>query len=418
MESKANVKSRKTTTRPDEAKQADNQAAQAQIEAALANFQVIRNKRLLRVFDVLPAAVMIATIFFLFAIWYARGTIQLSFATAGPTVILVLLVIRVLFARFPRSLLIIWHRKLLQPKSGAEPASPATARQGIADEFMEFIHRSEDQLNSRLGVACGLAVTILVLWLFWPFNGLTPAGWLVSFVNDWFSTTITACLFLIYYGAAFMGGLILWRVIVIARRVSQLGSRFDFNLQVEHPDGCGGFRPIGDLCLTLAYVLAPLLFAVGGWLVALNLVTPDFMVRYLYITPANLPFAVSQLQVLATFLVALSLLGFLQPLAAIHEAMTASKTRLQDDLDRISEEIHETSSTLRVNAEKLSAEQGVSLEQKIDFLHRVYNRNGRIPTWPVNYEHLWRLLSIQVAPAIGIATSGLGLANTISGLIK
>jgi hypothetical protein len=67
------------------------------------------------------------------------------------------------------------------------------------------------------------------------------------------------------------------------------------------------------------------------------------------------------------------------------------------------------SSDLLSKANRLEPQQGVSLEEKIEFLKRVYTRNSQIPTWPYRSGHLWGLMSTQVVPAVGVISSVIGL---------
>ena len=200
-----------------------------------------------------------------------------------------------------------------------------------------------------------------------------------------------------------------WRVVGVARTITMLGQSFEIDLQAQHPDNCGGLRPIGDLCLVIAYILSPLLLLVGGWLALINVID----LTHLRIEPSRLQYVVSTLQALVIPLAFLSLVGFILPLASIHRAMARAKLQLQDELDLIAQQIHQMSIDLRTKVDRLSAEEGESLEKKIDFLRRVYERNSRVPTWPISFSHVWRLAITQIAPIIGLGTSGLGLARSI-----
>jgi len=101
----------------------------------------------------------------------------------------------------------------------------------------------------------------------------------------------------------------------------------------------------------------------------------------------------------------LCLFSFFLPLGSIHSAMLRAKTRLQVELDQISQEIHHLGSNLLTKAEKLDPEQGKVLEEKMEFLKRVYARHSQIPTWPYRNAHLRGLISTQIVPTIGVIST-------------
>jgi hypothetical protein len=90
--------------------------------------------------------------------------------------------------------------------------------------------------------------------------------------------------------------------------------------------------------------------------------------------------------------------------------MNRAKFKLLKDLDRISEEIYQISMDLRVRVKELSNEEGEKLEKKVEFMKRIYERNNNIPTWPINYVHLWRLATTQIVPGVGLAWSAIKTA--------
>jgi len=326
---------------------------------------------------------------------------DLVFIAAGgaSASIISILVTQNLFNRFPDTLLIIWRRKLLKLRS-VETSAPRQSATKVGAQIQRFTALSEQRLNGKTSIAFGFIALLAAFWLGGQFQILSASEWAVTLRSDPLVTSIGLLIFLFYYAFAFIVGLFVWRIAVIAWRIRQLGIEFDFNLQVEHPDGCGGLRGIGDLCLMLAYILSPFLLLGGGWLTLTNLTGRTYW---------NISASTAQAFLIST--TALSLICFFQPLTAIHAAMNRSKLKLQEDLDLISQQIHQLGVELMANAERLSAEEGAKLEKKIDFLRRVYDRNSRIPTWPIRYDHLWRLATTQIAPVIGLGTSGIGLVK-------
>ena len=370
------------------------------IEKTLSSFSVITNRVLKWLFDNAPVAIVISTAIMTYAGIYSKTGVDLLYLTAGLGSVVSMMFARTLFDQFPQTLLMLWRRKIFQLRQRTEPSS-----QTIESSFLEFVRSIPDRLNSRIGIAFGVVGTIVIGWTIWLMDSgvlldiytgfQTPFSWLgvMLFVRLTFLVT------------GFVGGIIGWHILVIADTVSKLGTTFGFDLQINHPDGCGGSGPIGDLCLRLAYVISPLPIIIGLWLIFINF----FDIRYLRMAPEYLDPLASTLVFLAIPVAAISMFSFFLPLGAVHTAMLREKTKLQIELDGISQEIHQLSSDLLSKANSLEPQQGVSLEEKIDFLKRVYTRNSQIPTWPYRSSHIWGLVSTQIVPAVGVISSIIGL---------
>jgi len=376
-------------------------AEDEQIGNTLDLLKIIDDPRLQKTFDLLPMAIVIGTTIIVFARWYSQGILNLPYLSGGLALVVCLLITRELFHRFPRTLLTIWRRKVLRPRimSGVAQLSPPCKE--TTPQFLDFIRESQRQLNSRLSIALGVAGILVVFWLIWLLDHDRLMGMPENFRNDPVATSISIIIRIIYLIGGYIGGLVGWRVVVIARRISALGNEFDINLQIGHPDRCGGLRPLGDLCLVMAYILSPLLLVVGLGLMFAN--TLDL--AQMGASPASIQRLVSTLQGLLIPLVFMSLISFIHPLTSIHRAMDRAKFRLQEELDSISQQIHQMNTDLLTRAEELSVEEGEALEKKVDFLQRVYERNSQIPTWPIDFGHIWRLATTQIAPIIGLGLS-------------
>ena len=145
-------------------KPAQKQEGQEQIDNVLERFLTIRDKRLRRAFDVLPMAIVIVTTVFVFALWYSTGILNLSYTSTSLAIVVSVLITRDLFFRFPQTLLVICHRRLLQPRAGD---SLQVAVNEIDARFLEFVQESQRQLNSKLGIALGFVGLLVAFWLLW-----------------------------------------------------------------------------------------------------------------------------------------------------------------------------------------------------------------------------------------------------------
>ncbi len=381
------------------------------IENRLSQFQAIRQRRLRQIFHALPAVIVAAATISVFARWYSQHAVLWTYVSGGLAYALSALVMRELFKAFPQTLLVVWRRNVLRPKEKLhDPANEPP----LAKTFFAFLDQSEARLNSRASYWFGLMLMLAVMWLMWLLARERFSGLPDLLRHDPVAAVVSLLLLLTFCAGAFLGGVVGWRVVAIAQQLRELGKRFGFDLQIDHPDGCCGLRPLGDVCLTLAYVLTPPLVLVAGWLTVINLGGE----RFLLVSSLEQVQAVRATLLFLTLpLAALVLISFLLPLTTIHAAMESAQLGLQNELDMVSQRINEISIKLRTEADKLSAEEGTALERKIEFLNRVYNRNSRIPTWPVRLDHLWRIATTQVVPVIGIGTSGLGMLRSILDLI-
>lgn len=371
-----------------------------EIDRTLSSFSVITNRTLKWLFDGVPLAVVASTAVMTYAGIYSKTGVDLLYLTGGLTIVISILNTRTMFNQFPQLLLMLWRRKVLRPRE-LHKNSP----QALEESFLEFVQMIPYKLNNKLGILIGVFGTIIISWTIWLLDTEILQEIYLNFRNPFSWYGVMALVRLSFLAAGFIGGITGWQILVIADTVSKLGKRFDFDLQINHPDGCGGLGPIGDLCLKLAYIISPFPILIGLWLVFINF----FDIRYLRMLPENLVPLASTLVFLIIPTTAICIFSFFLPLGAVHTAMLREKSKLQTELDSISQEIHQLSSDLLSKANSLDPQQGVSLEEKIEFLKRVYTRNSQIPTWPYRSTHIWGLVSTQVIPAMGVISSIVGL---------
>jgi hypothetical protein len=167
-------------------------------------------------------------------------------------------------------------------KSLAEQAVFSEKEKGQASAFVRTYQRWLYS-PTRFLLAAAFAVVGLTLdyYLFLGENlsrlapGHEPA-YLGPYANTvWLTNWINALGMLV---ALFVIGSLIFRMFVTAAFISRAPAFFEFHIQLSHPDQCGGFKAIGDLCLKMVYVLlAPALF-VSFWLIVSKHVTlsPDW----------------------------------------------------------------------------------------------------------------------------------------------
>lgn len=372
-------------------------------EAAIRDFKVITSQRTRVILDILPGLMMALGTMLIFMYWYVYGGFDIPTASMTATIIIGVLFAREEFVRYPETLLTIYRRKLLRTQDGSD----------VEDAVQQFLASIRTQLRLNIRYVMGIIGILIMGWMQWLFQSQVILEFSARLQTDPFSTLFAMAIRAGFLAIGYFAGIILWDFVVIGQSIHLFGKTFEFDLQIEHPDGCGGLRPLGDYCLTMALGMAPILFLIGGWLTLINVFDPA-----LYrLDPARVANLSATLQILLIVVVVVSLVSFFQPLTSVHAAMLRYRSRMQRDLDDISQRIHTIATHLRVDAEQLTPEQGKELESKIEFLMRVYNRNSRVPTWPFSTSHLVGLASTQVMPLIGFVSSAVTLGREI-GILK
>jgi hypothetical protein len=372
------------------------------IENILSRLRIIKKPAFKWLMDGIPVAVVAATAVSAFAGWYSGAGIDLLYLTGGLTVVVSVLLARTLFEQFPQVLLMIWRRGVLC--LSPQEVYSADKIQSLDRIYVDFIQAAYERMNDWRESLCGIIGVVVAGWTIWLLDNNILQETYLNFRTPFSGYGTIVLIRLAFLMAGFVGGIIGWRILVVADAVAKLGKIFDFDLQINHPDGCGGLRPIGDLCLKLAYAISPLPILLGVWLVFLSFLD----LRYLRMDPANIEPLVSTIVFLTIPVAVLCVFSFFFPLGSIHTCMLKAKSRLQIELDEISQEIHQLSTKLLVSANGLAPQEGTSVEEKIEFLKRVYARNSQIPTWPYRSTHIWGLISTQVVPSLGIISSIIG----------
>jgi hypothetical protein len=372
------------------------------IENVLSKLRIIRKPALNWFFEATPLVVVAATAVSAFAGWYSGAGVDVLYLTGGLTIVVSILVARTLFEQFPHVLLMIWRRGVLcLPRKDVYADHKVPSLNQI---YVSFIQAAYDRMNDWRESLSGIIGVVVTGWIIWLLDNNILQQTYLNFRTPFSGYGAVLFIRLAFLMAGFVGGIIGWRILVIADTVAKLGRYFDFDLQINHPDGCGGLRPIGDLCLKLAYVISLLPILLGLWLVFLSFLD----LRFLRMDPGNIEPLVSTIIFLTIPVAILCVFIFFFPLGSIHTCMMKAKSRLQIELDEISQEIHQLSSRLLVSANGLAPQEGTSIEEKIEFLKRVYARNSQIPTWPYRSTHIWGLISTQVVPTLGVISSIVG----------
>jgi hypothetical protein len=146
-----------------------------------------------------------------------------------------------MFKKIPNTLRRIWDRNIILSRGNEKDTQ---------DKYITFLDNFEENLNSKWGVYWGfVCISILLLGVYGNLSLLRNQSYLYML-----SLLIDLFFFGIYI---FIFGMILYRMYVTAKYIGKMSQEFDLNVQVLHPDKCGGIKPIGDLCLSNSHISIP-----------------------------------------------------------------------------------------------------------------------------------------------------------------
>jgi hypothetical protein len=273
----------------------------------------------------------------------------------------------------------------------------------LEQRYLDFINRFQSALNSRFAWLFGVG-TAAIMYVSFPirFYPLSHAWW--NHLTDWLAAFLRQGSWLpivevaLQLVLAFGLGLLLWRMAVTAHKIYQLGGVFDFKLQVSHPDHCGGFRPVGDVCLTNALILTMPATFLAIWLTANR---PEFS----YYT--------SYYHDLLWIVFVLALVAFVQPVYGVHLAMQRDRLRLQKSVDDVDQRIADLTSELLAEAGSADANRLDELRRQLSALREIYEANSVIPTWPFDRRVVSRFSLAQFIPLLGLTGIGPSVVSTL-----
>jgi hypothetical protein len=313
------------------------------------------------------------------------------FASGLVAVIAVFLVFHVFASRIPDAFDRVRARRVIDD--------------GQLATFPEFRRVTEAALNSRVALAVAVVFALLGLARF-P----VQAGGLSPFL-DQLSANLRAGQPLILLDAiaevalGFVLGLIAWRMFVVAVRLIRLGQQYELRLQIGHPDGCAGLRPIGDLCLWNALLLAVPAIFLGFWVPLAS--------RFGYGTT----YTDLHLAMLGA-LVCLAVVTFIAPLWAIHLAMRRDAERIRGELDDIGRTIDRLSRDLLRRADELPPDETKRIMSDLQAHQDVYRRHEQIPTWPIDLRIALKFGAAQVVPVLGLTGISKPIADLAGSLVR
>jgi hypothetical protein len=300
------------------------------------------------------------------------------------TVAVEVFVLNWLFRKLPESLELIWTRNLLFASGDSE-------QQG--QEFKKFIQAFERSLNSRWAWSLGVGGAVIGFASTYPVRFFLQAHTNPFDTTGWFEYYFVGHWAIVAIPLGYVLGVLIWRVGMIAVYISKLGRHFEIRIQPNHPDQCGGLRPIGNLCLIIALLLLVPAIFLSIWGFATYFFTDSKVIDVLW----------SAMYRQGLVLLSISaLIAFLWPLYSIHSQMQKQYREIQAELDDLAQRIDGLTAELRTQAYTLTPAQGEEKLKSLEFMEKVYRENSRIPVWPIDWRTMLKFSSAQVVPILAL----------------
>jgi len=241
-----------------------------------------------------------------------------------------------------------------------------------------------------------------------PANDQTPhgsfaiEGWLARWVNG---LGIPLALFVL--------GSMLFELFVTAMIVHRMPRFFKLDIQPAHPDRCGGFKTVGDLCLEMVYVvLAPTVF-VSFWLVVSKHVDLAPELRDLVPPYVLAPGFRTPVKVLLGLLAVSGVVVFFWPMYTVHSLMLTARNEVQRTLDAIACQIYQLNQAILTDPSFMSANDRKKTLAEIDSLKELYQRTRKVPSWPFERSVALKFISTQAIPMLSLIGLGGPLRNLV-----
>lgn len=269
-----------------------------------------------------------------------------------------------------------------------------------------WLHHPARLLTSLAYMAVGLALDYYLVFgeslaRLLPGHELAALGPHANVI--WLSNWVNGLLILL---TQFFAGNLIFRMFVIATFIYRAPQFFEFHFHPSHPDQCSGFKPIGDLCLKMVYILLVIALHLIFWLLVGGQVTltPEWQVLvppYIFSDVFRIPVGI-----LLTILTVSSIAVFFWPMYSVHTLMLAEQAEQHRTLNRIIRHVHALDRSLLQDPTNMPTDDRKKILAEIDSLKELYQHTLKAPTWPFDRNVALKFASTQVLPIISVL--GLG----------
>ena len=241
-------------------------------------------------------------------------------------------------------------------------------------------------LLSLGAVSLSLLNPDIVFAIFHPLRALKGESFFTLWTWVWLPASIIFPSLLLSYSA----GAGAWAMVVTALSLKQLTSKFDIAIQTDHPDNCGGLRPLGNFCFAMAVPILLAALVLGVYDVGIF-----FNLGY-YFQESVLTVAANVVLVLVDL--PLAIIAFFVPLWSIHRKMVARREEEENDF---ADKISHLEGKLRSSLDKGALKDATAAKEEMELV-RVLNPDKKsYPTWPFNIRILVPFWTAVIVPFLG-----------------
>jgi hypothetical protein len=281
--------------------------------------------------------------------------------------------------------------QLLHKKGTRDLAEPPTI-DAFLGRFRSSFRARPRWLVAALFAICAVPQFFVTLdvdwWALVRAHGIGAFGVLLSSWPAYYVAVL-----LVLAGVGFALGLFAWRLACVGGYVYALGIEFDARVRAQHPDGAGGWAPIGAVCLANALIIVVPAIDVGLWL-ALMATVPGARQRYGHYEDWFI------VLLLITF--SLAVVAFVVPLYGVHRAMLREREARRPDRDAITKQMDRVAPEMRTAATQGKATELDALSKQHGQLLALYESERDLPSWPVDLRVVGSYLVAQLVPLLSV----------------
>jgi hypothetical protein len=394
-------------------------AEDAKVSATLPEFRPMRGPVLRYA---LPALPFVAGLMAVVGLLRDKPYLDPMYASGMAGVAVGLVIFRILLNRLPETFHTLWIQEVIVqegPVTSVHEHLPPNIRDGAGgsptaqsnSRIVHFMGELDRRLNRRAQWVLGiLAGTIPAIWRFIYFRKhgefLTarPFGHLVT--GKFAGLAIGFMAFVAESAIAIFVGLLVWRLLGIGVSIGRACNELGLRPQPQHPDRCGGFKPLGQLCS-----LAALVVTIPGVYLALWMLLGAFIAKDLYGSTYTRLY-----ELLLVIMLILVTVSFVWPLWSVHQLLVEESIQMKPALDRLGRRISNLAADMLRASEAETSNDLDEMKKSLDSLRQVYEENKRFPLWPFDVETTTKLLFAQAISAIALIKDVWGFFHKHNGV--
>jgi hypothetical protein len=178
-----------------------------------------------------------------------------------------------------------------------------------------------------------------------------------------------------------------WLFLVTARFIGVLTEKFKIKIRPNHPDKCGGLKPLGNLCFGIAL---PILIGI----IFLGVYASGIVVN------KGLPIVAAANIGLFCFALPIAYFAFFSPMWKIHLEMQEKKSKYEEDYYA---QLAQLELALKSTINEVNAETTKIAKEKIEAYRTFDPEKMNYPTWPFDKRILLKFLTPQIVPILSLA---------------